>query len=178
MLRRILVVIAIVAVFIGGWMLYTRNAERSRIGSGDVFSSDPASSNHSTADNTDLDGRPAGTVGPTPSRSDAPGTINGEPVPGATSNQPPDSMKAPIASANPSTNPPAHAPAGPLPVSDTIAPNPPNGLAFGGTGKFQWYRQGNLTWRVDTASGTSCIAFATMDEWRKPIVYTHGCGNS
>ena len=67
---------------------------------------------------------------------------------------------------------------GDLPTVDTLSPNAPAGMAFGGSGKFQWYRQGNLTWRINTQSGSSCIAFATMDEWQKPIVYQHGCGNA
>ena len=62
--------------------------------------------------------------------------------------------------------------------NDTIAPNPPNGLAFAGTGAYQWYRQGDLTWRVDSKSGASCIDYATMEEWSKPIVYSHGCGGA
>lgn len=65
-----------------------------------------------------------------------------------------------------------------LPVADTVAPNPPNGMLFGGKGNFQWYRQGNLTWRVDTVSGRSCIVYATMEEWQKQIVYSHGCGRN
>ncbi|WP_187290178.1 hypothetical protein [Terriglobus saanensis] len=64
------------------------------------------------------------------------------------------------------------------PKIDTIAPNPPNGRAFTGTGKFQVYRQGNITWRVNTESGESCILLATQQEWRKPIVYNHGCNAS
>ena len=176
MLKRVLIVVVVIAVFIGGWELYSRNAARNGLGSGDVYSTD--SSKSSDSGNADLDGRPAGAGAPTPSRSDAPGTVNGDPVTGSgtTSNQPPPSMKAPIASSNPPATV-ASSPAS-LPVSDTIAPNPPNGLAFGGTGKFQWYRQGNLTWRVNTASGTTCIAFATMEEWQKPLVYRHGCGNA
>ncbi len=63
------------------------------------------------------------------------------------------------------------------PATDSIAPNPPNGAAFAGTGKFQVYRQGNLTWRVDTETGHTCILFATMEEWQRPIVYTHGCNS-
>jgi hypothetical protein len=63
------------------------------------------------------------------------------------------------------------------PASDSIAPQPANGMAFAGSGKFQVYRQGNLTWRVDTESGQSCILFATMEEWHKPIVYNHACSN-
>jgi hypothetical protein len=64
------------------------------------------------------------------------------------------------------------------PATDSISPNPANGMAYAGSGKFQVYRQGNLTWRVDTASGHACILFATMEEWKKPIVYNNGCNNS
>ncbi len=63
-----------------------------------------------------------------------------------------------------------------VPVVDTLSPNAPIGMAFGGKGTYQWYRQGNLTWRLDTVSGRSCIVYATMEEWRKPIVMSHGCG--
>jgi len=63
-----------------------------------------------------------------------------------------------------------------LPATDSVPPNPANGARFSGTGAYQWYRQGNLTWRVDTVSGRSCIDYATMEEWRKPIVSSHGCG--
>ena len=175
MLKRVLIVIAVIAVFIGGWMLYNRNA-RNSMGSGDVTSTD--SSKSSDSGNTDLDGRPVATVAPIPSRSDAPGTINGEPVAGATGNQPPPTQRAAIVPAYPPAATSASSSGrAALPVSDTITPNAPNGLAFGGTGKFQWYRQGNLTWRVNTASGSTCIAFATMEEWQKPIVSSHGCGN-
>ena len=65
-----------------------------------------------------------------------------------------------------------------LPTTDSQAANAPNGLRFGGSGSYQWYRQGNLTWRVDTASGRSCIVYATIEEWRKPIVMSHGCGGN
>ena len=65
-----------------------------------------------------------------------------------------------------------------LPKTDTLAPNPSNGQAFGGTGKFQVYRQGNITWRVNTESGESCILLATQEEWRKSIVYSHGCNDN
>ncbi len=70
------------------------------------------------------------------------------------------------------------APAATAPATDTISANPTNGMAFTGNGKYQVYRQGNLTWRLDTETGRTCILFATMEEWRKPIVYQHGCNNS
>jgi hypothetical protein len=60
-------------------------------------------------------------------------------------------------------------------ATDTISPNPPNGMAFAGSGRFQVYRQGSLTWRIDTDTGQTCILFATNAEWRKPQVYRHGC---
>ena len=63
-----------------------------------------------------------------------------------------------------------------LPASDSVPPNPANGARFTASGSYQWYRQGNLTWRVDTVSGHSCIDYATMEEWHKPIVSSHGCG--
>jgi len=78
--------------------------------------------------------------------------------------------------------PPAPAPtyAAPvgMPMSDSQSANAPNGMRFGGSGKYQWYRQGNLTWRIDTASGRSCIIYATQEEWLKQIVYSHGCGRN
>jgi hypothetical protein len=64
------------------------------------------------------------------------------------------------------------------PASDTISPNPPNGMAFAGSGRYQLYRQGNITWRLDTETGRSCVIFATDEEWRKPRVYKAGCGRS
>jgi hypothetical protein len=51
-------------------------------------------------------------------------------------------------------------------------------MVYGGTGRYQWYRQGNLTWRVNTETGQACIMFATDEEQRKPRVYQHGSDNS
>ncbi|CAN5420017.1 hypothetical protein BH10ACI4_BH10ACI4_05270 [soil metagenome] len=62
------------------------------------------------------------------------------------------------------------------PTSDTISPDPPNGMTFSGSGHYQLYRQGNLTWRLNTDTGQSCVLFATDEEWRKPKVLRAGCG--
>jgi hypothetical protein len=62
------------------------------------------------------------------------------------------------------------------PASDSIARNPPAGMLFAGTGKFQLYRQGDLTWRLNTDSGQACIIFATDAQWRLPRVFRNGCG--
>jgi type IV secretory pathway VirB10-like protein len=173
MLKNIVIGVVTVAVLIVGWQLWSHNAAKNAQENGDVTSNDSRPTVQ-----TDLDGHPVAPVGPTPSRSDAPGTINGEPVAGST--LPPPDAHSRIATMDRSIDRTIDRTFDKtaVPVSDTVAPNPPNGLAFGGTGKFQWYRQGSLTWRVNTESGSACIAFATLEEWRKPIVYTHGCGNS
>jgi len=64
-----------------------------------------------------------------------------------------------------------------VPATDSIPPNPPDNMKFSGTGRYQLYRQGNLTWRLDTDSGRTCIIFATDEEWHKPRVSSQGCGN-
>ena len=63
------------------------------------------------------------------------------------------------------------------PAADSIAPDPPNGMTFGGAGHYQLYRQGDLTWRLNTDTGETCVLFATDEEWRKPKVYKSGCRN-
>lgn len=65
-----------------------------------------------------------------------------------------------------------------MPTTDSQSANAPNGATFSGTGKFQVYRQGNLTWRVNTETGESCVLFATEEEWHKSIVYNHGCSTT
>lgn len=68
-------------------------------------------------------------------------------------------------------------PQGAILAGDTISPNPPNGMVFAGTGKYQLFRQGNITWRLNTDTGQTCIIFATDEEWKKPRVYRAGCGS-
>ena len=62
------------------------------------------------------------------------------------------------------------------PATDTIPRDPPNGERFVGRGKYQLYRQGDITWRLNTETGQTCIVFATDAEWRKPKVFAQGCG--
>ena len=88
---------------------------------------------------------------------------------------PPAAGTAPVVV--PTTVQPGAMPAG-LPTRDTESANAPNGMRFAGSGTYQWYRQGNLTWRIDTSTGRSCIIYATMEEWRKQIVMSHGCGRN
>jgi hypothetical protein len=63
-----------------------------------------------------------------------------------------------------------------LPASDTISRNPPDRTILTGAGRYELYRQGDITWRMDTASGQACVLFATEAMWRRMLVYQHGCG--
>ncbi len=81
-----------------------------------------------------------------------------------------------------SAAPAAYSPAAPVPAAQTAVPrgdsqppNAPDGVRFGGSGVYELYRQGNLTYRMDTATGRTCVAFATLEEWRKPLVRKNGC---
>ena len=58
---------------------------------------------------------------------------------------------------------------------DSQTRNAPNGMPFTGLGKFEVYRQGDLTWRVNTETGSSCVLFATLEQWRKQVVYRNAC---
>jgi hypothetical protein len=156
--------LGVVLLVAGCWWLYSRSVARNVPGSGDVFTHNQISDPKNSSDQMDIDGNPlkqdtAAAVAP------AAPTIR-TPFPAAST-----TAVAPTA-AQENTTP--QAPAG-VPTGDSIDRNPPAGMAFGGSGKYQWYRQGNITWRIDTRTGATCIDFATMDEWRKPIVYTNGC---
>ncbi len=61
------------------------------------------------------------------------------------------------------------------PQADTNSRNPPNGMIFAGRGKYQLYRQGDITWRLNTDTGQACILFATDAAWSQPRVYQQGC---
>jgi len=64
-----------------------------------------------------------------------------------------------------------------LPASDTLPRNPANGVVVPRPGRYQLYRQGDITWRLDTNTGDSCVLLATEAQWRKTLVYDHGCGS-
>ena len=166
MAKRILYIAIAVCVVGLVWYGYTRHAADVSMDDGNVVSRDAPSSAKTRMDSgaVDLDGHPM-SEGPAGDSGSTTASLPSSPRPAAP--VPPQSAPA-SASSNMAS----------LPASDTLSPAPPSGMAFGGSGKYQWYRQGNLTWRINTQSGSTCIAFATMDEWQKPLVYSHGCGNA
>jgi hypothetical protein len=150
------IVVLVVAVILGVYF-YQQHKATLAASNGDTISPD----NSVTTSLATPDPAPAAT--PTPAkRAPMPGSTS-VPTPVATTTQ---------TSLQPDTNPTAP------PASDTIDRNPPNGMVFAGTGHIQVYRQGNITWRINTDNGEACVLFATDREWRKPRVYNAGCRKS
>jgi hypothetical protein len=159
MARRVLVIIVVLVVAGFLYLGYTTYDAGRAAANGDVTSKDSSaakSTSDSTATRKSADPRDT-IVYPTPAQ--APTT----PV------TPTDQISQPSTNNTGTATPP---------TADTISPNPPNGMVFSGTGHFQLYRQGNITWRLNTDTGESCIIFATDEEWKKPKVYKAGCGKT
>lgn len=158
--RRIIGIVLIVAVVAFLYLGYTSYDAKRAGASGDVYSNDPVRGGDKS-DKGSAEGKPASGTGGSGA---------------ATVVYPSSTPQAAITDQPAQDGQPAMAPAT-VAGSDTISPNPPNGMAFSGSGKYQVYRQGNLTWRLNTETGQSCILFATDEEWRKPKVYRAGCGS-
>ena len=163
MVKRIVAAVIVVAVLLASYWAYQRYTGNIRLRDGDVTVADAQPGEDTTAHAT-------------PSRSDAPGTINTAPA-GSGVNAGTQSASLAQLQAQNNTTPQAGSQAGSAPARDSQSPDAPNGMAFSGSGQFQVYRQGNLTWRINTSDGSTCILFATNAEWRKPNVYNHGCPN-
>ncbi|MBS1820622.1 MAG: hypothetical protein JST61_01395 [Acidobacteria bacterium] len=168
MAKRIIVIVLLLALALFAYVGYNTYDTRRTGTSGEVYSNGvartAATDNRATPSDADT------VVYPSAADTQA-------------ANQQPAASQAaqPTAAASPSstaliTRSQQQPPAGTVPATDTISPNPPNGMTFAGSGRYQLYRQGNITWRLDTETGRSCIIFATDEEWRKPRVYRAGCG--
>lgn len=64
----------------------------------------------------------------------------------------------------------------PLTESDGIEQASANRMAFAGAARFQLYRQGDITWRLDMETGRTCVLLATDEQWKLERVFSHGCG--
>jgi hypothetical protein len=192
--RRIVGIIILVLIVIGAWYIYQHNLREKQELGGEVHwvegqptpEQKAAFAKENSGDTAD--GQSEHKIR-TARAEDAAGNPEGQAAAGQTVTGPAAATTATKpAAAAPTTAPAAAQPAATtffstgsatpasLPVSDSQSPNAPNGMRFAGSGTYQWYRQGNITWRIDTVSGHSCIIYATMEEWRKQIVYSHGCG--
>lgn len=164
MARRILIIVVILIVAAFFYFGYA-NYDAGRAGAnGDVFSNDP----------------PGGKSKPDGAASAGDGK-NSAATGGQTVEYPADTPRASspqVIATDQVAQPGVTKKHGAAPAAETISPNPPNGMVFSGTGKYQLYRQGNITWRLDTETGRSCILFATDEEWKKDKVLRAGCGKS
>jgi hypothetical protein len=156
MARRILIIVVIVIVAAFFYFGYAKYDAGRAGASGDVYSNDPQPSK-AKVDGDDL------------KASGGQAVVYPTPIPQAAT--------APVAATDQLAEPGVTGVHGSAPATDTISPNPPNGMAFSGTGKYQLYRQGNITWRLNTETGKSCIIFATEEEWKKDKVLRAGCGS-
>ena len=145
-MKKIVGLLAVLAVIVLGVAWQRHRAKMRALNSGEVYVREQPSG-------------PAKPLAPLPSQS-------------------PENEIATTATPQPVNPAPAaqSAPPAAVPNSDSIPRNPPNGLAFAGSGKFQLYRQGDITWRLNTQTGETCILFATDAQWRLHRVYQAGCG--
>ena len=179
----------LIAVAIGGYFVYQHVHEQKLDESGEVVCQGCMSPERQAAFEKENSGDTADGQSEHKTRTaladdkagfpDANATVNGTPgtAAGATANHTAATANTtPVTPTNQVMTPVAQPVSGPPPQTDSQLPNAPNGMRFTGSGTYQWYRQGNLTWRLDTVSGKSCIVYATMEEWQKQIVMAHGCG--
>jgi hypothetical protein len=73
------------------------------------------------------------------------------------------------------TNPSTVEAAADAPASDSQPVQPPEGKAYAGSGHLELYRQGNVTYQYNTDNGANCVMYASLREWRNPLVYRHAC---
>ena len=154
-----ILIVALVLLAVVGAFLYVRYQTDRRLNGGEVLSMDTGKvSDHGAAP----------VLAPTRSETLKSASNNAEP------RKPAVAMStAPMPS---STYPPTEPTMQTTdPQTDTIAHDPPNHAAFAGTGRYQVYRQGDLTWRLNTDTGSTCVLFATLEQWRKPVVYRNAC---
>ncbi len=45
-------------------------------------------------------------------------------------------------------------------------------------GRYQIYRSGFRTWRLDTATGKTCVLLTTDEDWKKPDIALSSCSAS
>jgi hypothetical protein len=179
MAKRVIIIVVVLALAIFAYYSYNRYDARRAGLSGEVFSNDPQPSRAKAATGAAVSSDKKA------SDSDVetivyPSSVTAQPTPAAATAQPSSTAVTASTSASPDlqvtqAGGPTHEGA---PVGDTISANPPNGMTFAGRGKYQVYRQGNITWRVNTETGQTCVLFATDEEWKKPRVYHAGCGST
>ncbi|HXE09396.1 MAG TPA: hypothetical protein VN612_15945 [Acidobacteriaceae bacterium] len=175
--KRIVVVLAIAAVAAVGVFWYWQHAKQRALGSGKVYVKNQGADQSQPASNPPSSQNPAASQPATGAQQSSAATPPPSGAkPSAAIEKIPSAPQPPPHAAIPAMTQPRGAIA--IPTSDSIPRNPPNGLIFAGAGKYQLYRQGDITWRLNTNTGRSCIIFATDTQWAKVRVWESGCGAS
>ncbi len=169
--RRILVLAVLVALAGVGVFWYWQRARQRALSSGNVY----VKSQGPEVQSVQTETSPALPSAATPPESAASPEAAGYSKPSAGVQHIPSPSQPAHAAPIPMTQPRG---AVAVPAADSIPRNPPNGLIFAGAGKYQLYRQGDITWRLDTDDGRACIIFATDTMWSKTRVWDAGCGAS
>jgi hypothetical protein len=181
-MRRIVAILLLVAGVALCIFWYVQRAKTRALNSGDVYVREQPGENpkplppSTSAPNA----APAAPETPAPSTSastTSPSAPAPKPSAAAVATPAPAPTPAPAATkpAVPST--PRQATAK-LPSPDSIPRDAPNGALYAAAGKYQLYRQGDLTWRLNTDTGWACVIFATDTQWSRPRVWREGCRTS
>lgn len=158
-MRRIFGILLFVVGAVLGTMWYVHRTKVRALNSGEVFVRQPNGSTVPLA---------------TPSAPPGPSVQSQPAAPAVTAPQSGQTAPAPALPA-PNANTPAQPQAASPRHADTMPRNPPNGALYAGSGKYQLYRQGDITWRLNTDTGWACVLLATDAQWRKPRVWEAGC---
>lgn len=173
-MKRVLPVLALIVVAGIGILWYSHRTKQRALGNGEVH----VRNQGSPAPDTSSDPTTAGVSAASPEEM---ASVASEPVhlptkPSAATLRGASATVIPATARTLPMTQPQGAVA--VPASDTIPRNPPSGMIFAGSGKYQLYRQGDITWRLNTDTGQACIIFATDTQWSKPRIYSAGCGAS
>jgi hypothetical protein len=193
MARNILLLVVLAGVLFVGYKFWQTQQEKVRIESGDITcqgclegdakaryeredhgeTADGGSEHKNETARQAAERAVAGTNGTAQGAYSGPGATSSSMVP------PAENYDAQgVGAGQPPVQVPTAGQPGGVPMTDSQAANAPNGQRFAGSGAYLVYRQGNITYRLDTTTGRSCIIYATMEEWRKPIVMSNGCGRT
>ena len=180
-MRRIVAIFLLVAGLALCIFWYVQRAKTRALNSGDVYVREqpgenpkplPASPPASTAPATPA---PAATPAPSPSVST---TSAPAPKPSAAAVATPVPAPPVPATIKPAAPAPSRQTNLKVPSPDSIPRDAPNGALYAAAGKYQLYRQGDLTWRLNTDTGWACVIFATDTQWSRPRVWREGCRSS
>jgi hypothetical protein len=178
-MKQFFAILAIGLVLIGGYVFYVHWSRTRALESGDVVelnqpadTASPASpppeaaKSEATPDSV----KPATIPSAEPAKAAAPETAKTTPPPSPSKTPPPQELA--LNGGGPLQLHPQTA----KPAADMLPQLNKDGTVYTDKGRFQLYRQGDITWRMNTQTGKACVFLATEAQWSKTVVYQNGCG--